>query len=90
MRKVKLTQAEIAASIALIDRAISDAIIMQRQARSEIFKFAGLKIKPDDFADISYWSERLHMLRALKAKLERDEEDEPEEPDELREEDDST
>lgn len=93
MRKVELTQAEIAAVVALVDRAIEDAILSQRKAKVEYASHFDIHFNIDgkteaftnvppvcDSADLDYWTEQLHMLRALKAKLERDEEDEPDEP----------
>ena len=75
MRKVELLEVERAALIDLVHREIAENVIDQRNAKEALA--ASLK---DNFADTidssdwNYWTERLHMLRQLKAKLEREEE----------------
>lgn len=75
MRKVELLEAERAALIDLLHREIAENAIDQRKAREAL----GASIKDAftdqiDSSDWFYWTERLHMLRQLKAKLEREEE----------------
>lgn len=72
MRKVELLEVERAALIDLVHREIAENVIDQRKAREAL--------SADEFVDSvdssawHYWTERLHMLRQLKAKLEREEE----------------
>lgn len=75
MRKVELLEVERAALIDLVHREIAENVIDQRKAREALD--ASLKDSFEDSIDSSdwhYWTERLHMLRQLKAKLEREEE----------------
>ena len=75
MRKVELLETERAALIDLVHREIAENVIDQRKAREELVA----EVKDEfvdnvDSSDWHYWTERLHMLRQLKAKLEREEE----------------
>lgn len=75
MRKVELLETERAALIDLVHREIAENVIDQRKAREALS--ASLKenfVDSIDSSDWHYWTERLHMLRQLKAKLEREEE----------------
>ena len=75
MRKVELLEIERAALIDLVHREIAENVIDQRRAREELA--ASLKenfVDSIDSSDWHYWTERLRMLRQLKAKLEREEE----------------
>ena len=75
MRKVELLETERAALIDLVHREIAENVIDQRKAREALA--ASVKDAFVDSADPSdwhYWTERLRMLRQLKAKLEREEE----------------
>lgn len=74
MRKVELLETERAALIDLVHREIAENVIDQRKARESLA--ASIKDAFTDSIDSSdwhYWTERLRMLRQLKAKLEREE-----------------
>ena len=75
MRKIELLETERAALIDLVHREIAENVLDQRKAREAVA--ASLKDHFADGIDSSdwhYWTERLHMLLQLKAKLEREEE----------------
>ena len=74
MRKVELLEVERAALIDLVHREIVENVIDYRKAREEFTKTLSGPIVEMDSTDLAYWTERLHMLRQLKAKLEREEE----------------
>lgn len=74
MRKVELLEVERAALIDLVHREIAENVIDQRKAREALA--ASVKdafVDGIDSSDWHYWTERLRMLRQLKAKLEREE-----------------
>lgn len=73
MRKVELLEVERAALIDLVHREIAENVIDYRKAREEFMKTTSAHTK-ELCEDLAYWTERLHMLRQLKAKLEREEE----------------
>ena len=74
MRKVELLEVERAALIDLVHREIAENVIDYRKAREEFIKTSSAPIVERDATDLVYWTERLHMLRQLKAKLEQEEE----------------
>lgn len=74
MRKVELLEVERAALIDLVHREIVENVIDYRKAREEFIKASAAPTSEMDGMDMVYWTERLHMLRQLKAKLEREEE----------------
>lgn len=74
MRKVELLETERAALIDLVHREITENVIDYRKAREECIKASSAPNTEMDGMDMVYWTERLHMLRQLKAKLEREEE----------------
>lgn len=74
MYNVKLTIPEHAALCALVERELQYANRIRTEAK------AALRADVDDWIDmqgdganVEYWSERVYMLRQLKAKLEREE-----------------
>lgn len=77
MRKVELLDVERAALIDLVHREIAETAIDQREASKALAASLRDKSLAGDGIDASewhYWTERLRMLRRLKAKLEREEE----------------
>lgn len=75
MKKVELTLPELAAVSAMVEREVQYAAKIRTAAKAALRDDpVGPGYEPeDDFANVEYWTERLHMLRQLKAKLEREE-----------------
>ena len=80
MKKVELKTVELAALIAAVDREISLAVVSHHNAKQGFLEASRVLGMPDDsplfdHAALDHWTERLNMLRELKAKLEREDEE---------------
>lgn len=74
MYNVKLTISEHAALCALVERELQYANRIRTEAKAALRmdKDSGITMHGDG-ANVLYWTERVYMLRKLKAKLEREE-----------------
>lgn len=75
MRKIELTEAEAAAVCEILHREIHAAEGIRDRMRN-ILRHARNKFISPEMGDVEafdYWTERLHALRQIKAKLEREE-----------------
>lgn len=74
MRKVELLEVERAALIDLVDEKIEFGEEMKTSAKNSVINLLNDSMGEPLWDAYDYWTERLHMLRQLKAKLEREEE----------------